>query len=49
LRFEDDVSVRGIAQALGFPTPFHVYRRLSGVLAPLRRSLVQRGVEEARP
>ena len=48
LRFEDDVPVRSIAHALGFPTPFHVYRRLSGVLAALRRSLVQRGVEEAR-
>ena len=49
LRFEDDVPVRGIAYALGFPTPFHVYRRLSGVLAALRRSLVQRVVEEPRP
>jgi len=49
LRFEDDVPVRGIAHVLGFPTPFHVYRRLTGVLAALRRSLVRRGVEEARP
>lgn len=45
LRFEDDLSAREIAQVMGLPTPFHVYRRLSQVFALLRDRLRQRGME----
>jgi len=48
-RFEDDLPVRDIAHALGFPTPFHVYRRLNRLLEVLRRSLARQGVEDASP
>ena len=46
LRFEEDLSAREIAQLMGFPTPFHVYRRLNAVLADLRQALRRRGVDE---
>ena len=39
LRFEDDLSAREIGELLGFPTPFHVYRRLTAVLGALRQRL----------
>jgi RNA polymerase sigma factor (sigma-70 family) len=39
LRFIDDVSAPRIAAAMGFPTPFHVYRRIDKVLGLLRSSL----------
>ena len=39
LRFEDEVIARDIAHVLGFPSQFHVYRRLKVVLARLRESL----------
>jgi RNA polymerase sigma factor (sigma-70 family) len=39
LRFEDDLSAKEIAALLGLPTPFHVYRRLAGICAKLRRHL----------
>lgn len=45
LRFEDERPIKDIARALGFPTVFHVYRRLGAVLADLRRALARRGVE----
>jgi RNA polymerase sigma factor (sigma-70 family) len=45
LRFEDDLPAREIAAAMGFPTPFHVYRRLSTLFETLRELLRQRGVE----
>ena len=46
LRFEDERPVKEIAKALGFPSVFHVYRRLGVVLDQMRRALVRRGVEE---
>ena len=45
LRFEEDLGARDIAAALGFPTPFHVYRRLNALLRRLRESLRIRGIE----
>lgn len=45
LRFEDDLPASRIAQVLGLPTPFHVYRQLNGVLAQLRTLLLVRGVD----
>ena len=45
LRFEDDLSARKIGELMGFPTPFHVYRRLSTVLAGLRRGMLGRGIQ----
>lgn len=45
LRFEDELSVREIAQVTGMATPFHVYRRLNHVLEALRATLRRRGVE----
>lgn len=48
LRFEDDASAREIAEAMGFPSPFHVYRRLKKVLAYLRSALRQMGIRDAR-
>jgi RNA polymerase sigma factor (sigma-70 family) len=44
LRFEDDASARRIAEAMGFKSPFHVYRRLKKVLSALRKELVERGI-----
>lgn len=46
MRFEDDRPVREIADLLGYPTPFHVYRAVNGVLQRLRQSLLQRGVSD---
>jgi RNA polymerase sigma factor (sigma-70 family) len=45
LRFEDDLSAARISGILGFPTPFHVYRRLNTVLLQLRAVLQSRGIE----
>jgi RNA polymerase sigma factor (sigma-70 family) len=45
LRFEDDLSAARIGGILGFPTPFHVYRRLNAVLGQLRVALQSRGIE----
>jgi RNA polymerase sigma factor (sigma-70 family) len=39
LRFEEDLSASRIASLAGYPTPFHVYRRLNAVLAGLRAAL----------
>jgi len=47
LRFDDGVSVADIAQALQYPSQFHVYRRINGVLAALRSALRSRGIESA--
>jgi RNA polymerase sigma factor (sigma-70 family) len=49
LRFEDDSPVREIAATLGMPSVFHVYRRLSVVLAELRAALENKGINEAEP
>ncbi len=45
LRFEDDLSAARIADLVGLPTPFHVYRRLNTVLARLRTALQAQGIE----
>lgn len=45
LRFDDDLSASTIARMMGFPTPFHVYRRLNAVFLSLRRALKAVGIE----
>jgi RNA polymerase sigma factor (sigma-70 family) len=47
LRFRDDVAVSDIARRLGFPTVFHVYRRVNRVLARLRGSLQRAGFDDS--
>jgi RNA polymerase sigma factor (sigma-70 family) len=49
LRFEDSLSAQEIASALGWPTPFHVYRRLNALYADLRRRLIARGIVSGAP
>ena len=49
LRYEDDLSAREIAEILGLPSPFHVYRRLNALLGELRQGLRARGVEDSTP
>jgi RNA polymerase sigma factor (sigma-70 family) len=46
LRFEDDAPAREIADVMGFPSQFHVYRRLKQVLADLRLALEKLGVDD---
>lgn len=46
LRFEDSQPMPEIARALGFPTRFHVYRRLTAVLAALRDELERSGIQK---
>lgn len=47
LRYEAGDTAAEIARVLGFPTPFHVYRRLRVLLATLRQALRSRGFEQA--
>ncbi len=49
LRFDDGRTAREIADAMGFPSVFHVYRRLKKVLATLGKLLRERGVSDALP
>ena len=49
LRFDDGRSAREIAAIMRFPTPFHVYRRLTAVLEMLKASLRRRGIEGPTP
>lgn len=49
LRYEDDLSVREVAEVLDLPSVFHVYRRLKKVLEELRSRLLQRGIADAEP
>ncbi len=49
LRFEDDLPMPDIARALGYPTRFHAYRRLSQVLVELRHALESAGIRESVP
>lgn len=44
MRYEDGRSARAIAEAMGFPSQFHVYRRLKKTLARLRGRLEIRGI-----
>lgn len=46
LRFELDASVSEIADALKFPSQFHVYRRLKKILAVLRTALKAKGIHD---
>jgi DNA-directed RNA polymerase specialized sigma subunit len=47
LRFEYDFSVAEITEAMGFPSQFHLYRRLKKVLTQLRKALLSKGVRDA--
>lgn len=47
LRYEDGVAVQEIRAAVGYPTVFHVYRRLKAIHAQLRRQLTHRGLRQA--
>jgi DNA-directed RNA polymerase specialized sigma subunit len=49
LRFEYDLTAKQIAHLMGYPTPFHVYRRLRSRLTRLRRALEGEGVDDAAP
>ena len=49
LRFEDERSAAEIARMVGFPTPFHVYRRLTRVLDGLRIRLAAEGIDDPNP
>lgn len=49
LRFVDELPAQEIAKLIGYPTPFHVYRRLNALFAELRESLHRRGIESAAP
>ncbi len=49
LRFDDGLSAREIGALMGFPTPFHVYRRLNTLLGRLRSALRERGIEGSDP
>lgn len=48
-RFDDGLSAKEISELMGFPTPFHVYRRLKRILALLREKLTSLGVEDSHP
>lgn len=49
LRFAEELPAREIARLMGFPTLFHVYRRLNKVLEVLREALQALGVQDAEP
>lgn len=49
LRFEDGLSIPQVAESLGYRTRFHVYRRLSVVLARLRAELEKKGITGSAP
>jgi len=46
-RFEDGLSASEIARVMGFPSQFHVYRRLTAVLKDLRSRLRAAGIDDA--
>lgn len=49
LRFEEDLPASRIAGVMGFPTQFHVYRRLKSVLGELRGQLQRSGIDGPAP
>lgn len=49
MRFADEHSARIIADAMDYPSQFHVYRRLKRVLARLRDDLEDRGIDGPTP
>jgi RNA polymerase sigma factor (sigma-70 family) len=48
-RFENGLSARQIADLMGFPTPFHVYRHLKRLLKALRTKLESMGIDDSTP
>ena len=44
LRLEDELGAREIQLMLGFPSPFHVYRKLNDIMRGLRAALARRGI-----
>lgn len=46
LRFDDALSARRVAEIVGLPSPFHVYRRVDALLKRLRGDLESRGVRD---
>jgi RNA polymerase sigma factor (sigma-70 family) len=46
-RFEDDLTASRIAALLDEPTPFHIFRRLSHILARLRVGLEATGISNS--
>lgn len=49
LRFRDDRTAAAIAQILGLPTAFQVYRRIDRIASELREALRRHGVEDPVP
>ncbi len=49
LRFEHDLTAKQIARVMGFPSQFHVYRRIKSRLQFLRKILVEMGVLDPAP
>lgn len=49
LRYDDELPAREIGTLMGFPTVFHVYRRLNAVLEQMRELLARLGVREPQP
>lgn len=47
LRFNDDLPASRIASLAGYPTPFHVYRRLNAILTGLRAALESHGLDDS--
>lgn len=47
LRFEDELPAAQIAVILGYPTQFHVYRRLNRSFAILRSDLERQGIRDS--
>ena len=49
LRFELDLPARKVAELMGYPTPFHVYRRCTRLCGTLRNELARSGIEDEEP
>ena len=49
LRFELDLPARKVADLMGYPTPFHVYRRCTRLCGTLRNELARSGIEDEEP
>ncbi|MGH7565643.1 MAG: sigma-70 family RNA polymerase sigma factor [Gemmatimonadota bacterium] len=49
LRFELDLPARRVADLMGLPTPFHVYRRCNRLCGALRDDLARSGVQDRDP
>lgn len=47
LRFDEGVSTAEIASILGYPSQFHVYRRINSLLAEMKTKLAAKGYENA--